>query len=391
MNLTKIFVVARKELTDSFRDRRAIYTILFGTLFGPLMIAFMMNQIAGQEKAAQEIQIPVIGRELAPVLVNWLGQQSGVEVVAGPADAETAVRGRKADVVVVVKKEFAEKFMDSRPAPVQVFSDSTRQSVRAKVKRVNTLLNRFSAETGSLRLIARGVSPEVAGALKVEAMEISSAQQRAAMIFNVIPMFLILASFTAGMQIATDSTAGERERGSLEPLLLNSIARWQLVAGKWLAAAVAAFGGILATLGILSAVLSKLSLEDLGVRFHLGTPEMLLLVAAVGPMAFVGPALQVYFSCFAKSFKEAQSYMSYLIFAVMIPGIASIFYPITDRPWLEPIPFLGQYALGTEILGGKVPSPLLLVIAAVLAMGVASLFLWLATRLFSDEKIIFGR
>ncbi|HEV2687292.1 MAG TPA: ABC transporter permease [Bryobacteraceae bacterium] len=391
MNLSRMFIVTRKELTDGFRDRRAIYTILFSTLFGPLLISFMLSKIAGQQKAAQEIQVPVVGRELAPVLVNWLEQQSGVEVVQGPADPEAAVRDSKADVVLVIEKDFAERFRDSRPAPVQVVSDSTRQPAQPKVKRLMSLLNRFSAETGSLRLIARGISPPVASALKVEEVEVSSAQQRAAVVLNVIPMFLILAAFTAGMQISTDSTAGERERGSLEPLLLNPVARWQLVGGKWLAAAVAAFIGMAGTLVVLSQVLSRLSLEDLGVRFHLDRPEMLLLIAAVAPMAFVAPAVQMYLACFAKSFKEAQSYMAFLVAGAVIPGVLSIFYPMGNRPWMQPVPVLGQYAMVNEILSGRIPSPLMMIAAAVPALALACVFVWLASRLFSSEKIIFGR
>jgi sodium transport system permease protein len=391
MNFSRMLVVARKELTDAFRDRRAIYVVLFSVLFGPLMIAFMLNQIAGQEKAAQEIRIPVVGREFGPVLVNWLEQQSGVEIVAGPAEAEAAVKDRKVDFVLVIEKDFAEKFRDSRPAPVQVVSDSTRQSSRATVRRLHALLTQFSSQLGSLRLIARGVSPAVVTGLKVEDVEVSNAQQRAAEVFNIIPMFLILAAFTAGMQIATDSTAGERERGSLEPLLLNPVPRWQLVAGKWLAAAVAALVGMIATLIVTSQVLSRLSLEDLGVRNRLGTPELVLLILAIAPMALVAPAMQVYLACFAKSFKEAQSYMSFLIFAAVIPGMVSIFHPIANQPWMEPIPVIGQYALAMDILGGKTPSPIVFIAAALAACAVAGVFLWLATRSFSSEKIIFGR
>lgn len=391
MNLSRLMVVARKEWTDAFRDRRAIYVVLFSVLFGPLMVAFMLNQIAGQEKAAQEIQVPVVGREFAPVLVNWLQQQNGVELVTGPADAEAAVRDRKVEYVLVIDKEFAKKFRETRPAPLQVVSDSTRESARAKVRRLHALLSRFSSETGSLRLVARGVSPSVVSAIKVEDIEVSNPQQRAATVFNIIPMFLILAAFTAGMQIATDSTAGERERGSLEPLLLNPVPRWQLVTGKWMAASAAALLGMTSTLLVTYVVLSKLSLEDLGIRNHLGAPEIFLLLAAIAPMALVAPSMQVYLACFAKSFKEAQSYMSFLIFAAIIPGMVSIFHPIANKTWMQPIPIIGQNALAMDILSGKIPSPLILIAAALAACALASMFLWLATRSFSSEKIIFGR
>ena len=253
----------------------------------------------------------MVGREHAPLLMNWLTQQSGVEVVAGPADPEAAVRERKVEFVLVVDKEFAAKFRESQPAPVQVVSDSTSQSTRSKVVRLNSLLNAFSAETGGMRLISRGVSPVIVRALKVDQLEVATAQQRAAMIFNFIPMFLVIALFTSGMPIASDSTAGERERGSLEPLLLNPIPRGHLVAGKWLAAGGAALLGMLTTMAIMLVVLSRLALEELGVRNHIGTPQVLLL-AAVVPLALVSPAIQMFVACFAKSFKESQSYLGLL-------------------------------------------------------------------------------
>src|SRR5579872_45888 len=390
MNLSRMMVVARKEFIDGFRDRRSIRTVLISALFGPLLIAFMFSQIARQNKAAQEIQVPVVGREFGPVLVNWLGQQAGVEIVAGPPDPEAAVRDSKVDLVLVIDKEFARKFSESRPAGVQVLSDSTRQSAQPKVKRLTTLLSMFNGETGGMRLIARGVSPSVASALKVEEVNIANSQQRAAMLLSVVLVFLVVAVLTAGMQIATDSTAGERERSSLEPLLLNPVPRWQLAAGKWLASAGAAFIGMLVTLVIIRQILTRLSLEDLGIRFHLGTPQMLLLIAAIGPTALWAPAVQVYLSCFAKSFKEAQSYSAFLVIAACAPGILSTFYPIS-KPWMQPIPILGQYALGTAILSGKIPSPAILIVAGLEALALSALLMWMTARLFSSEKIIFGR
>lgn len=391
MNLPSVMVVARKELTDGFRDRRSIYTILFSALFGPLLIAFMYSQFATQKKAAEEIRLPVVGGGFAPLLVNWLGQQSGVEIAPGPPDPETAVRNGKAEVVLVIKKDFAADFSESRPAPVQVFSDSTRQSAAPKVRRLTLLLSRFNAETGGLRLIVRGVSPQVASPLKVEDVDVANSQQRAAMLLNVILMFLTMAVLTAGMQIATDSTAGERERGSLEPLLLNPVPRWQLIGGKWLAAAVAAFVGMVATLVITALMMSRLPLEELGVRFHFGTATMLLLIVAMAPLVLMAPAVQVYLSCFAKSFKEAQSYSAILVAGVVIPGVVSTLYPLSNQPWMQAIPVLAQYSFGADILGGKVPSSLALIVAAIEAVLVAGVFLWLAARLFCSEKVIFGR
>jgi sodium transport system permease protein len=207
----------------------------------------------------------------------------------------------------------------------------------------------------------------------------------------MIPMFIVLAAFAGGMQIATDSTAGERERGSLEPLLVNPIPRLELVAGKWLAAVASSASAITGTLAITTTVLLTLPLEDLGFRFRFEIPDALLLLASILPMALIAPSVQMYLASFARSFKEAQSYMGYLIFLPMIPGIVSTFYPIGERPWLAPVPILGQYALSIDIIGGKPPSSMYLIAAAVSAVIVALIFVALTTRLFSKEKIIFGR
>jgi sodium transport system permease protein len=380
--------VARKEMTDALRDRRSVYSILIGGLIGPLLVGFMLNRIADQQRGAQEIKIPVVGRQYAPILLNWLEQQSGVEILQGPEEPEAAVRNRKLEFVLVIPKEFPEKFRASRPAPLQVISDSTRQASHGKVQRLRSLLNRFSAETAGLRLIARGVSPVVASVVQVEDVEVSSAQQRAAMIFNMIPMFLVLSSFVAGMQIATDSTAGERERGSLEPLLVNPIPRIELVTGKWIAAVTASAAGMTITLVVISSLLLFLPMQDLGFRFRFGVPDALLLLAATLPVALIAPSVQMYLASFAKSFKEAQSYMGYLVFLPMLPGIVAAFYPIGGRTWLAPVPILGQYALSTDIMGGKTPSPLYMILGALSAALLAVGFLLLTTRLFSREEII---
>jgi sodium transport system permease protein len=391
MTLSAMLVVARKELVDAFRDRRSIRAMLLPALFGPLMIAFILKQQTVQTKAAESIRLPVVGREYAPVLMNWLQQQPGVELVEGPTDPEAAVRERTEEVVLVVKKEFGGDFEQSKSAPIQVFADSTRSSALPKVRRLSALLNRFNGETAALRLIVRGVSPEVASPLKIEDVDLANSQQRAATVLNVILVFLAIAILTGGMQVATDSTAGERERGSLEPLLLNPVPRWQLLGGKWLAGVLMSLMGMFVTLAVISFVLSRIALEDLGLRFHMGQPKMLLLTATMAPLALAFPAMQAYLASFAKSFKEAQSYTVFLVLPVSAIGVVMDFYPVANRPWMRAIPVVAQYSLGAEILAGKVPSALAMTAAGTEGVIIAVIFIWLSARLFSNEKIIFGR
>ena len=389
--LSQMLVVTRKELRDAFRDRRAIYSVLFGSLFGPILVGVMFNALADRQREIEDITLPIVGIEHAPALVDWLRQQSGVTIVEGPADAEAAVRDRKQDVVVVIPDDFAKKFRASRPVELQVVSDGSRTASRPKVQRVRGLLQRYSGEVAALRLVGRGVSPAVITPIQIQDREVSSAQQRAAVILNFIPLFIVLASFTGGMQIATDSTAGERERGSLEPLLVNPAPRMVIAAGKWLAAALSATLSVGITTSLCITLLRVIPLQDLGIRFRLGPEQVAWLLVAVLPLCLLSTAIQTYLSTFARSFKEAQAYMGYLIMVPMLPGMLSTVYPITSQPWMYPIPILGQHLLASDVLGGKSPSPIMFVLAAMAALATAILLVRLTTSLLQREKIVFGR
>jgi sodium transport system permease protein len=384
-------IVLRKELTDAFRDKRSIYTLLFSAIMGPAIIAFMLNSIAGRQRQVEDVTIPIVGMEHAPALVDWLRQQAGVQLVDGPKDAEAAVRDRLEDVVVIIPKDFAEKFRVSRPTQVKIVSDGSRTTSRPKVQRVRGLLQRYSGEIGSMRLIARGVSPAIGTPVMVEDVEVSSSQQRAATILNFIPLFIVLAAFTGGMQIATDSTAGERERGSLEPLLVNPAPRAVIVAGKWLAASVAAMISVFLTTALVLAMLDFIPLQELGVRFRIGASHVVGMLAVTLPLCLLATGIQTYLATFAKSFKEAQSYMGFLIMIPMLPGILTTVYPLGNQPWLYPIPILGQHVLLADVLGGRDPSPLAFVGTTLAAVVFSAVLVRLTTDLFQREKIIFGK
>ncbi len=388
---TQAIVVWRKELVDSSRDKRSLYSLAFGALFGPILLGFILNRVVDRQRESEEIRLPVVGIEQAPALVEWLRQQSGIEVVPGPADAEKAVRDQDQDVVIVIEEDFAKRFRASRPAPVKVVSDESRQSSRPKVQRIRALLQRYSAEIGSLRLVGRGVNPSIATAVEIEEVEVSSAQQRAAMVLNFIPLFVVLAAFTAGMQIAMDSTAGERERGSLEPLLVNPAPRLAIVAGKWMAASMSAMAGSVVTVLLCLVVMKFVPLQELGIRFRFGQSEVAALLAAVLPFCTAAAALQIYLATFARSFKEAQSYMGFLMMVPMLPGVLATIYPINGQPWMFPIPIVGQYALMGEVLGGKPTAPWMFALAAASQLIVAALLVFATSRLIERETIVFGR
>ena len=387
----QVRVVLVKELVDSFRDKRALASILLSILVGPLITGFMMNRIADRQREADDVRVPIVGARYAPALVQWLSQQSGVTIATGPGDPEQAVRDQTEYVVLVVPTDYAENFRASRPASIKVVADSARSDTRGQVERVQRLLAHYSAEIGALRLIGRGVSPVAATPLKVQAVEVSTTQQRAAKLLSVIPLMVLLAAFTGAMQLATDATAGERERGSLEALLVNPVPRGALALGKVMASALAGMLAVMVTAGLCTALLRFIPLQELGMRFRFGTPHMLGLMAAALPMCLLTASVQSCVATLAKSFKEAQTYMGILILAPMIIGVMGTLYPIDNQPWMYGVPLLGQYVLLTSVLGGYAPGPLAFLAAAVACVLAAAALLRATVALLNDERIVFGR
>jgi len=389
--LRLIWAVFRKELLDGSRDRRSISSLVFSGMITPLLFGIMFTVAAERRKSADDISLPVEGAVYAPALIDWLKQQSGVTIVPPPADPEKAVSSRDEDVVLIIDKDFESNLTRAVPAPVKLVSDVTRDNARPKVTRVRNLLNAYSGQISGLRLIARGVAPSVARAVRIEEVEVSSSQQRLATQLSILPLLLVIAVLTGSMQLAIDSTAGERERGSLEPLLLNPVPRGALAAGKWLAASVFGWSAAVFSLVLTVGIMRRVPWHDLGIRFRVTDGELMSLLALVLPLGLFLSAVVMFASTFARSFKEAQSYLGMLMLVPMLPGLVSTMYPLSGRPWLAPIPVLGQYALAADVLGGKPPGVGFYLLAAASVVTCAVALVALTARMLRREAIIFGR
>jgi len=384
-------VVFAKELMDGARDRRSIRSLVISAMITPLLFGLMFTVIAERRRDPDHIRLPVAGADHAPAFIDWLRQQTGVEIVSAPADPEGAVRDRKEDVVLIIGDDFSTNMTRAKPAPVKLVSDATRDNARPAVARVRNLVAAYSSLTGSLRLIARGVAPSIATAVRIEEVEVSSSQQRLAAQLSILPFLLVIAALTGSIQVAIDSTAGERERGSLEPLLLNPVSHRSVAAGKWLAAAVFGCGAVIFSMVLTISVLRRVPWHDLGMRFRVSDADLLSLLVLILPLALLLSALVSFASTFARSFKEAQSYIGILMLIPMLPGIVSTVYPLANRPWLAPIPIVGQYALAADILGGNPPGLAYYLISALTATATGVVFAMLTARLLGREAIVFGR
>ena len=388
--MNAVLAVLRKELIDGLRDRRSMMSAIIFPMIGPLLISFMFNTVTERQRESQDVEIPIVGAERAPGLVDWI-ERRGYTVVEGPLDPEAAVREGTVDFVLIVPEDFADDLAQARTAEIELVRDGTKKDVGASIGRARNLVESYSRTMGRLRLIARGISPQLGQPISVETVDIASERQRAAHFMVFIPMYLILAAFITGMNLAVDTTAGERERNSLEPLLVNPVSRLSLMLGKWLSAVVFSCAGVVLTMTSLVLAMRRVSWQELGIQLNLGAPEIAGVLLATLPLAFFASGAQVLVASFARSFKEAQTYISLMIIVPMAPSVIAQIYSLGNEWWMAPIPVLGQQVLMTEVISGEPVSLLSYAATGLSSLALGLLCVWITARLFTRENVVFGR
>jgi sodium transport system permease protein len=389
MRARHIRVVFAKELTDGLRDRRSLFSALIFPLVGPILVVFMFKFLAEREAFDQPVPLPVIGAEHAPGLMQYLTEHD-VEVLPAPEDPEQAVRSGTAPAVLVLGPEYPERFREARPAPLELMIDNSRQDSHGKLRRVRRAIEAYAGEVGSMRLLVRGIDPRIAQPVALAEVDLATKQQLAANVLNIIPMFVMMAAFIGGMYVATDSTAGERERGSLEPLLSNPVDRTSLALGKWLATCVLSCTSQIFTLVTAGVALSRAPLEDLGIELSFTWVMGLQVVAMMLPVALLAAALQLVIATFARSFREAQTYLSVLTLAPALPGVLLTLAPMDSSWWSMLVPILGQQVGLMDIMRGEPVGLAAFAVPAAVAIAIALASVRMTAWLLGREKIVFG-
>lgn len=383
-----LMIVARKELQDLFRDRR---TVMLGLLLMPLLFPAMilgMGSLAERKARTQlegELALPVIGAEHAPNLVAFLESQN-IRMLPPPRDADADVRAQTFEAVLRIGPDYARDWRNSRSASVELIYDSSRRDSQIPVARVRGAVEQYSGSLGVLRLIERGVSPEITQPVRVAQRDAATPEAKRGMLLGImLPYFLILSSFLGGAYLVIDVTAGERERQSLEPLLATPAARASIMSGKILAA----IGfGMLSLLLILVALKLSFAFAPGPLRVvDVSLPVLLQLLGVLLPMVLIGTTLLTLIAASVKSVKEAQSYMSLLMLLPVIPTIMLMVNPIKNQLWQFAVPFLAQNQMILKLVRSEdIPAPEWAVyLGASFGLG---LLLWaLAARLYHREKL----
>jgi sodium transport system permease protein len=385
--MNALFTVWAKELLDLFRDRR---TLLISLLMGPLLMPALIlgiGKLASDRVHTQlekPLEVPVVGASNAPNLVAWL-QGQNIVVKPAPVDADEEIRSQREDVILRIGAHFGEQWRGSLPATVEILHDSSREDAQIPVQRLQNLLDNYSNGVGSLRLVARGISPTTAQPLRVSDRDLATPEARRGQALAFLPYMLILFSFLGGSYLVIDATAGERERNSLEPLLATPAARSTIMSGKILAAC---------TYGIISMVLTlaafKLSFQfapSLGIKLDVSFWAIARILLVLMPIVLIGTCLLTLIAAGAKSVKEAQSYMSVLMLLPMLPTIILMVNPVKNQLWMMTVPFLAQNQMILKLVRSETISDQEWLAYLAAGFGAGLVLWWLASRRYLDERL----
>ena len=389
--MTLILTVMRKEWRDLMRDRR---TVLIGLAMGALLAPALiigMNAYAAEKRTKQlesVLKLPVAGAEFAPNLVTWL-EQRNVDVVEPPVNIAVAINAQEHEVILEITENYPAQWYAQENARVNVYYDGSRESARVARARIDGMLSQYSSQMGRMRMLNRGVDPGSASALLVVRNDLATEASRAGQALLFLPYFLILTAFLGGAYFVIDVTAGERERESLESLLLVPAAAWQIMVGKVVACL--GFGLMMITVALLAFKLSFSFAPNLIVEMKLSWLATGAIALSLIPIALIGVSLLTLLAANAKTVKEAQSYMSVLTLLPIIPTFALMINPIKTQLWMYAVPFVSQNQLIMAILRGEAVGALELAVYAVSQLAIAAIILSLAAWRYSSERMALGR
>jgi sodium transport system permease protein len=388
-----VLIVLRKELRDNLRDRRSVIsTLVLSAVLLPLVVALLVSLMVrhGQNLDNQPVTLAVVHGERAPNLLADLRQYriDVVEVDLNDSAARAAVRHQLRRIVLAIPDNYASQLAQGQPAPVLLYTDSSNAADAPDVGRVRAVLARHASQIARLRLMARGVDPTVLSAIAIQDVDVATPTSRSVLILGALTTLILMSMLMGGLHVALDATAGERERGSLEPLLTVPVRREQLIYGKILAACAFMLLSLTVSACAMALALRHAGLERLGMNENMNPVTVLELIACCAPLAPLSASLMTIVAAFTRSYREAQTYVGLILAIPTLPLIIVSTLGLRPTAWLMTVPSLSQNFMVIGLLRAEPVSAqyALLSVSVSLALGVVAAYA--AGRLYHREALL---
>jgi len=388
-----ILTVFIKEFRENLRDKRTLLSaLLLGPLLGPMLFAVALSVSIERDTARNDRPtiLAVSHAERAPNLVAFL-HQYGVDVQPVTVDepgARSAIREHRQTQVLFISDDFGKQLAGGAPAPLVLYADSSDSSNARGISRVRVLLEQYGVLIQRLRITARGIDPLVLSPIVVQSVDVATPASRSVIFLGTLSYLILLTMLMGGMYLAIDTTAGERERGSLEALLTVPVKRQQLIYGKIMATCAYMTLSLSLTVTAFSIALRFVGLEQFGMTVNFGPLVALQVIAFCLPLVPLGAALMTIVAAFTRSYREAQTYLGLVLLVPTLPLVFAGMLGLRPTAALMAVPSLSQHFLITSLLRDEPISATFFALSVIATGAAGAVLVLIAGRLYDREALL---
>ena len=405
MRPSMIWTITKKELLSTIRDRRAIVSsLLIPLLILPVMMLGLPLALGGlfEREQATVTQVGVLGLEYLDNTLKTNLEKQNLQLVLSKTPQKDVLENTY-DIALEVPKDFIIS-INNNTAKLKLYSKKGNLKSELNVTKIEDAVDTFSQSIVKQRLQEAGLEEAILEPIALETVDASTKAERSSgQLAWLIPFFIAIWTLSGGQVTAIDATAGEKERGTLESLLVAPVKRLEIVLGKFLATM--CFGLTASCMAILGYVLSGVLLKNvfakqlgqdgneivsmMGGSLDINIGSLLLLIISALLLSSLVASLLIGITMYARSFKEAQSYVAPLSFLLILPVLGLQFSDFFgSNPWVYLVPMLNALLLMNDVVRGRLELlPLLLTWGSLL--GFTILLLDFAYRNFRREGVIF--
>lgn len=374
-----------KEFREAFRDKRALMAAGFGIVMGPIIVAAVMMFQIDEATSVKNSYVTFVGAEHAPQLISALNARKILSI--DEVGDEEAQKWTKRDITLTIPDNFSENMAQAKPVTVVLNADYSQKNIGTVLRRIERTVESYSGQVGSMRLLMRGIDPRVAQPITLQVQNTATPEAKSGIIMGMVAMFIMTSLFTASMTASIDTSAGERERHSLELILCQPISTVKVVLSK--VVCVSTYGAIASILTMLAMTftMTMLPLEKIGISITVDPLTMIIIAIMVLPLAYLAGIAQLFFAYQAKTFKEAQSYLSMILILPMLVPMAIMIMPHKPE-WLNNLPLAGHSIIMEELFKGKALDVVAFAATNAFTIAIAVVMTVLLARSLRSEKVV---
>lgn len=401
MQMKNIKTIFLKELKDTLRDRRTLIFMLFIPIFAMPFLMTTISKIAfSQAQKVKDLKSTLVIENMAQLpsdlqdSIKASPQFTLLEESAFQGAAKDSLKAGVIDAVMVVPDNFAAAIEMESPTDIEIYYDKADDESNSAQDKLSDLLKSYRDRTIAARLVKRNISTDMLKPFEEVNNSVATAQKVAGQgIGRILPYIIILTCFMGAMSPATDLGAGEKERGTLETLLVAPATRGEFVLGKY---------GVILVSGIVTGLLCMASMtyalnnmmDSFGeaaasaARIHFDISTVVLILMVVVPLAGIFAAILLSLSIFAKSAKEVQGYIGLCNMFLILPAFVSFLPGMNLNLKMALIPIVNTSLIIRDAIGGNINWPMVIV-AFVSTFVIASAALFFCKKWFEREEVLF--